>query len=59
MYMGVYEELYPKALDNDHLGQEGHIAFASDLMDYFGESHTLVAVKPYNIFKQLKQLIWK
>ena len=59
MYIGVYEESYPKALDNDHLGQEGHVAFASDLMDYFGEAHTLVAIKPYNIFKQLKHLIWK
>ena len=60
LYMGVYEELYPRALDNDHLGQAGHKAFAIDLMNTIGVDHALVNnSKPYSIFKQLKNIICK
>ncbi len=58
LYMSTYEESYPKALDNDHLGLDGHKAFAADFMDYIGVEHSLTDIpKPYSIFKQLKNLI--
>jgi hypothetical protein len=60
LYMGVYEELYPRALDGDHLGQEGHTAFARDLLNAIGIKHNVVSnTKPYSFFKQLKNLICK
>jgi hypothetical protein len=58
LYMGVYEEIYPRALDGDHLGKEGHTAFAMDLLNTLGIKHTIVSnTKPYSIFRQLKNLI--
>ena len=60
LYMGVYEELYPRALDKDHLGQAGHKAFAVDLMNMIGVEHTLVNnSKPYSILKQIKNILCK
>ena len=60
LYMGEYEESYPKALDKDHLGLDGHKVFAADFMNYIGVKHTLTdLLKPYSIFKQLKNIICK
>lgn len=60
MYMSVYEETYPKALDNDHLGLEGHKAFAADFMNRVGIKHSITDVaRPYSIFKQIKNLLCK
>lgn len=59
LYMGEYEDDYPKALDNDHLGVEGQVAFAADLMDYIGVKHTLVKSRPSSIFKKIKKAVWK
>lgn len=60
LYMAVYEESYPRALDHDHLGLDGHRAFAADFMEYIGVAHTLEHVpKPYSFFRQLKNLLCK
>jgi hypothetical protein len=59
LYMAVYEDTYSLALDNDHLGVEGQVAFASDLMDYLGVKHTLTKTPPGGILYQLKRLLWK
>ena len=60
LYMSVYEESYPKALDNDHLGLDGHKAFAANFMDYIGVGHSITNIsKPYGIFKQIKNLLCK
>jgi hypothetical protein len=58
--MGKYEDSYPKALDGDHLGQEGQTAFATDLLNAIGIKHRIDHnIKPYSFFKQLKNLICK
>lgn len=60
VYMAKFEDSYPKALDNDHLGLEGHRAFAADVLDKIGTKHTIVCnTKPYSLFKQLKNAICK
>lgn len=60
LFMGIYEESFPKALDDDHLGIDGHRAFAADLMNHMGVTHTLENItKPYSLLKQLKKLLWK
>jgi hypothetical protein len=58
LYMAVYEASYPKALDHDHLGIEGHRAFAADFMNYIGVKHSLENIqKPYGMFRRLKNSI--
>ena len=60
LYMAIYEESYPKALDDDHLGLGGHKAFAADFMEYIGVKHSITDIpKPYGILKQLKNLLCK
>ena len=60
LYMGKYEDSYPKALDGDHLGQEGQTAFATDILNAIGIKHRIDHnIKPYSFFKQLKNLICK
>lgn len=58
LYIGEYEDSYPKALDNAHVGQEGQIAFATDLLNAIGAKHSIdYNIKPYSLFEQLtKQL---
>jgi hypothetical protein len=54
LYLAIYEDSYPRALDNDHLGIEGHRAFAADFMNYVGIKHSLENIqKPYSLLKQL------
>lgn len=57
LYMGRYEDSYPKALDNDHLGVEGQTAFAADFLNYLGIDHTIDKPKSFSFFKQLKNII--
>jgi len=60
LYMGVYEELYPRALDGNHLGVAGHTAFATDFLNAIGIEHTIDNnTKPYSFFRQIKNLICK
>lgn len=60
LYTGVYEEIYPRALDADHLGEEGHKAFAVDLMNAIGVDHTVINnTKSYGILKQIKDILCK
>lgn len=51
LYMSMYEDDYPKALDDDHLGVEGQVAFAVDLMNHIGVSHNLVKSRPLSILQ--------
>lgn len=51
LYMSMYEDDYPKALDNDHLGMEGQIAFAFDLMNYLEVSRNLSKPRSLSILQ--------
>lgn len=59
LYMSNYESSYPKALDNDHLGLEGQVAFAHDLMNCIGIEHTLIKQPPLSLFNRLKRILCK
>lgn len=51
LYMSMYEDDYPKALDNDHLGVEGQVAFATDLLNIIGVSHNLIKSRPLSVLQ--------
>jgi hypothetical protein len=58
IHMSKYEGSWPLALDDDHLGMEGQVAFAADLMNLIGVSHNLVK-QPPGILYRLKRFLWK
>lgn len=52
IFIGEFEDDYPKALDNDHLGEEGHKAFSKKILDLLGIENEIITVKPYNLFQR-------
>lgn len=55
LFIGNYERNYAKALDGDHAGPSGHLAFAKDLMDYMGVESELKTPKPLTFFEKIKR----
>ena len=55
LYMGDYERNYDKALDGDHAGYDGHLAFAKDLLDYMDAESDIEKPKPLSFFEKIKR----
>lgn len=53
LYMGNYERNFNKALDNDHAGPDGHIAFARDLLDHIGVESSILRPRPLSVFRKI------
>lgn len=55
LYMGNYERNYNTALDGDHAGPDGHLAFAKDLLDYMGARSDIKKPSPLSYFEKIKR----
>lgn len=55
LYMKYYECNYNKALDGDHAGYDGHLAFAKDLLDYMGAESDIEKPRFLSFFEKIKR----
>jgi hypothetical protein len=54
LYIDDYRVQYPKAMDGNHMGIEGNIKFASDILVEIGQETTLPSVKMLPLITRVK-----